>query len=80
MPAYIPVPEGLELPDQPQFDMPVTFEMRDNMLYALAVDGMPVPKEGEEPEEMEEEGGEGEGEEMDFMAAVEAGMKKPQPK
>ena len=80
MPAYIPVPEGLELPDQPQFDMPVTFEMRDNMLYALAVNGMPVPKEGEEPEEMEEEGGEEGGKEMDFMSAVEAGMKKPQPK
>ena len=74
------MPEGLQLPEQPQFDLPVTFEVRDNMLYALAVDGMPVPKEGEEPEEMEEEGGEGEGEEMDFMAAVEAGMKKPQPK
>lgn len=78
MPAYIPIPEGLQLPEQPQFDLPVTFEVRDNMLYALAVDGMPVPKEGEEPEEMEEEGGEGE--EMDFMSAVEAGMKKPQPK
>jgi hypothetical protein len=72
------MPEGLQLPEQPQFDLPVTFEVRDNMLYALAVDGMPVPKEGEEPEEMEEEGGEGE--EMDFMSAVEAGMKKPQPK
>jgi len=78
MPAYVPMPEGLQLPEQPQFDLPVTFEVRDNMLYALAVDGMPVPKEGEEPEEMEEEGGEGE--EMDFMSAVEAGMKKPQPK
>lgn len=72
------MPEGLQLPEQPQFDLPVTFEVRDNMLYALAVDGLPVPKEGEEPEEMEEEGGEGE--EMDFMSAVEAGMKKPQPK
>ena len=74
------MPEGLQLPEQPQFDLPVTFEVRDNMLYALAVDGLPVPKEGEEPEEMDEEGGEGEGEEMDFMSAVEAGMKKPQPK
>ena len=82
MPAYIPVPEGLELPDPPQFDMPVTFEVRDNMLYALAVNGMPVPKQDEEGEEMEEEGGEmeEEGGEMDFMSAVESAMKKPQPK
>jgi len=77
MPAYIPMPEGLQLPEEPQFDLPVTFEVRDNMLYALAVGGLPVPQEGEEPEEMEEEAPEGE---MDFMAAVEAGMKKPQPK
>jgi hypothetical protein len=78
MPAYIPMPEGLQLPEEPQFDLPVTFEVRDNMLYALAVGGLPVPQEGEEPEEMEEEAPEGG--EMDFMAAVEAGMKKPQPK
>jgi hypothetical protein len=72
------MPEGLQLPEEPQFDLPVTFEVRDNMLYALAVGGLPVPQEGEEPEEMEEEAPEGG--EMDFMAAVEAGMKKPQPK
>jgi hypothetical protein len=48
------------------------------MLYALAVDGLPVPQEGEEPEEMEEEAPEGG--EMDFMSAVESAMKKPQPK
>lgn len=82
MPAYIPMPEGLQVPDQPEFELPVTFEVRDNMLYALAVDGMPVPKEGEEGQEMEEEGGEmeKEGGEMDFMSAVESAMKKPQPK
>ena len=73
------MPEGLQLPEEPQFDLPVTFEVRDNMLYALAVGGLPVPQEGEEPKEMEE-GEAPEGEEMDFMAAVEAGMKKPQPK
>jgi hypothetical protein len=53
------------------------------MLYALAVNGMPVPKEkDEEGEEMEEEGGEmeEEGGKMDFMTAVESAMKKPQPK
>jgi hypothetical protein len=57
--------------------------LRDNMLYALAVGGMPIPEEGEEPEEdmqmeMEQEGGEGA--DMDFMSAVESAMKKPQPK
>lgn len=71
MPAYIPVPEGLQVPEGETFDLPVTFEVRDGMLYALAVDGMPVPEEDEEAEEeMPEEGGE----DMDFMAAVEAGM------
>lgn len=73
------MPEGLQLPEEPQFDLPVTFEVRDNMLYALAVGGLPVPQEGEEPEEMEEEEAP-EGEEMDFMSAVESAMKKPQPK
>jgi hypothetical protein len=73
------MPEGLQVPEEKQFDLPVTFEVRDNMLYALAVNGMPVPKEGEEPEEGEAEG-EAPEEEMDFMAAVETAMKKPQPK
>jgi len=79
MPAYIQMPEGLQVPEEQQFDLPVTFEVRDNMLYALAVDGLPVPQEGEEPEEMEEEEAP-EGGEMDFMSAVESAMKKPQPK
>jgi hypothetical protein len=83
MPAYIPMPEGLQVPDQPEFEMPVTFEVRDNMLYALAVGGMPIPEEGEAPEEemereMEQEGGANT--DMDFMSAVESAMKKPQPK
>lgn len=81
MPASIPIPEGLQIPDQPEFEMPVTFEVRDNMLYALAVGGMPIPDGGDEPEEempMEQEGGENA--DMDFMSAVESAMKKPQPK
>ena len=85
MPAYIPIPEGLQVPDQPEFEMPVTFEVRDNMLYALTIDGMPIPKEGEKPEkemevemEMGQEGGKNT--DMDFMSAVESAMKKPQPK
>ena len=55
------------------------FEMRDGQLYALAVDGMPLPEGGEaEDEEMEDEEGEMEMEEepANFMAAVERGMTK----
>lgn len=79
MPAYIPVPEGFQPPDEETFELPVTFEMRDGQLYALAVDGMPLPapeEEGEEMEEEEEEMEEGEGEEepANFMAAVERSM------
>jgi hypothetical protein len=72
MPAYIPIPEGLAIPEETQFELPVMFEMRDGQLYALAVDGLPLPEgEGEEmeDEEMEEEP-------ANFMAAVERGMAK----
>jgi hypothetical protein len=74
MPAYIPIPEGLDVPAGDTFDLPVTFEIRDNMLYALAVDGMPVPEDGEP--EADEAPAEAEGGDMDFMSAVEAGMKR----
>lgn len=69
------MPEGLQPPEEPQFDLPVTFEVRDNMLYALAVGGMAIPEEGEEPEagEAEDEAPE---KEMNFMNAVEQRMKK----
>jgi hypothetical protein len=72
------MPEGLNVPQEPTFELPVTFEIRDGMLYALAVDGMPVPQEGEEPEEGEAAGETAQSpeEEMDFMAAVEQGMGK----
>jgi hypothetical protein len=72
MPAYIPIPEGLTIPEEPEFELPVTFEMRDGQLYALAVDGMPLP-EGEMEDEEMEDGGE---DDMNFMAAVERGMSK----
>jgi hypothetical protein len=83
MPAYIPIPEGFQPPNEDTFELPVMFEMRDGQLYALAVDGMPLP-EGEmedeemEDEEMEDEEGEMEMEEepANFMAAVERGMTK----
>jgi hypothetical protein len=75
MPAYLPIPEGFQPPNEETFELPVMFEMRDGQLYALAVDGMPLPED-----EMEEEDEEGEMEMEDepanFMAAVERGMKK----
>lgn len=76
MPAYLPIPEGFQPPNEETFELPVMFEMRDGQLYALAVDGMPLP-EGE-AEDMEDEEGEMEMEDepANFMAAVERGMKK----
>lgn len=72
MPAYLPIPEGFQPPNEETFELPVMFEMRDGKLYALAVDGMPLPEGGEaEDEEMEDEE-----EPMNFMAAVERGMAK----
>lgn len=78
MPAYIPLPEGFKPPNEETFELPVMFEMREGQLYALAVDGMPLPMGEEEDEEMEDEG-ESEGKKMEpepanFMAAVERSM------
>jgi hypothetical protein len=70
MPAYLPIPEGFQPPNEETFELPVMFEMRDGQLYALAVDGMPLP-EGEMEDEEMEDGGE---DDMNFMAAVERGM------
>ena len=74
MPAYLPIPEGFQPPDEETFELPVMFEMREGKLYALAVDGMPLPEA--EGEEMEDEEMEMEDEPMNFMAAVERGMSK----
>ena len=71
MPAYIPIPEGFQPPNEDTFELPVMFEMRDGQLYALAVDGMPLPEGEMEDEEMEDEE-----EPANFMAAVERGMTK----
>jgi hypothetical protein len=65
----IPIPEGLEVPQEPQFELPVIFEIEGDQLIVLAVDGIPVEMEEEEGE-MEEEGGE----EADFASAVEQAM------
>ena len=78
MPAYLPTPEGFQPPNEDTFELPVMFEMRDGQLYALAVDGMPLPEGEAEDEEMEDEEGEMEMEDepANFMAAVERGMTK----
>jgi len=65
----IPIPEGLQVPQEPQFELPVIFEIQDDQLIALAVDGIPL--EYEEAEEMEEEGEEEGG---GFASAVEQAM------
>ena len=65
----IPIPEGLEVPQEPQFELPVIFQIEGDQLIALAVDGIPldyVESEGE----MEEEGGE----ESSFESAIEQAM------
>lgn len=76
MPAYLPIPEGFQPPNEEVFELPVTFEMRDGQLYALAVDGMPLPESDSEPEEDDEMEDEMEDEEAPatFMAAVERSM------
>ena len=64
----IPIPEGLQVPQEPQFELPVIFEIEGDQLIVLAVDGIPV-----EMEEVEEEMEEG-GEEGGFASAVEQAM------
>ena len=72
MPAYLPVPDGMELPTESKFTLPVTFEVRENQLYALEIDGKPLPDmEAEAESEMEE----AEVSEQDFMSAVENRIK-----
>jgi hypothetical protein len=64
----IPIPEGLEVPPEGQFEAPATFEVMGGELVLVAVAGVPVG-ESEEMEEPEEE-------DMppDFLAAVERSM------
>lgn len=72
MPAYLPLPEGLELPPEGQFEVPVLAEMREGQIYVLEIGGMPLPDvEQEMEEELDNEGMD----EEDFMAAVERQMK-----
>ena len=66
----IPIPEGLEIPQEPQFEMPVVFEIVDDQLVPLAVGGIALAAE-EMPEEMPEEAPESD---ASFSAAVERAM------
>jgi len=71
MPAYLPLPEGLEVPPEGQFEVPVLAEMREGQIYVLEIGGMPLPDVDAEMEEELDEAGMNE---EDFMAAVERQM------
>ena len=87
MPAYLPIPEGLEIPEGETFDLVTTYTIEDGQLYPVAVDGLPFEgavEETEEPEEMEPEEMEPEMEPEQapaspdsFMSAIERAMAKP---
>jgi hypothetical protein len=80
MPAYLPIPEGLQVPEGKTFDLVTTYTVDDGQLYPLAVDGIPFPdmeapeaeEEGEQEMEMETPEGPN-----SFASAVEMAMKKP---
>ena len=85
MPAYLPIPEGLEIPEGETFDLATTYTIDGGQLYPLAVGGIAFPDiEAPEEEMSEEEMSEEEmpEEEMSegpnsFASAVEMAMKKP---
>lgn len=75
MPAYLPIPEGLEIPEGETFDLVTTYAVDGGQLYPLAVNGIAFPDiEAPEQEEAEEEMSEGPN---SFASAVEMAMKKP---
>lgn len=70
MPILIPIPEGFQLPQEKQFDVPVTVTVADGgNLLVLALAGMPVA-DPEMAEEMPAAPPE------TFEQAVERGMKQ----
>lgn len=73
MPAYLPIPEGLEVPEGETFDLVTTYTVEDGQLYPLAVDGIPFP-DAEAPEAEQETPEEGPN---SFASAVEMAMQKP---
>ena len=75
MPAYLPIPEGLEIPEGETFDLVTTYTVDGGQLYPLAVGGIAFPDiEAPEEEMPEEEMPEGPN---SFASAVEMAMKKP---
>lgn len=84
MPAYLPIPEGLEIPEGETFDLVTTYTVEDGQLYPVAVDGLPFEGATEEEEaepEMEAEGPEAPeapASPGSFMSAIERAMAKPQ--
>jgi hypothetical protein len=74
MPAYLPIPEGLQVPEGETFDLVTTYTVDDGQLYPLAVDGIPFPDMEAPEQEMEMETPEGPN---SFASAVEMAMKKP---
>jgi hypothetical protein len=82
MPAYLPIPEGLEIPEGETFDLVTTYAVDGGQLYPLAVNGIAFP-DIEAPEQEEEEAEEEMPEEEmpegpnSFASAVEMAMKKP---
>jgi hypothetical protein len=80
MPAYLPIPEGLEIPEGKTFDLVTTYTVDGGQLYPLAVGGIAFPEveapEEEMPEEEMTEEAMPEGPNS-FASAVEAAMKKP---
>jgi hypothetical protein len=65
------MPEGLELPPEGQFEIPVVAEVREGQIYVLEIGGVPLP---DVEEDMDAELDEAGMTEEDFMAAVERQM------
>lgn len=64
----LPIPEGFQPPQEPQFEISVVVEMGDGVLNVLAIEGIPLTETA--PEEAAPEG-----EQMSFQQAVEKGMR-----
>jgi hypothetical protein len=82
MPAYLPIPEGLQVPEGETFDLVTTYTIDGGQLYPVAVDGIPFPQAEAPEEEVMAEEEMAANQEMpegpnSFASAVEAAMKKP---
>ena len=82
MPAYLPIPEGLQVPEGETFDLVTTYTIDGGQLYPVAVDGIPFPQMEAPEEEVMAEEDMAANQEMpegpnSFASAFEAAMKKP---